>query len=324
MHVAGYETQIVGNESTATLAPPPNYYTNPSKYSFNDPHRAKLARTSNNAWASAPRVDTDANTVFSAAETLLNPPPAKSVLTRGLQVPTRSNSLTSGYPFPEILQKAGVKRDEWSMFAREVRKHASLSKSQWAVTLAGSSSFALLGSVVMGGFAVIPATVMGYRMRSRREHLNFALADNSGALAQCVGRWNRLYFRAKGLAVRVDIPGHSRDMEHMDVSSSKLYKSQQLYGEAGYPAWHEDSKSRLKEGRARTRASRKARIVIIPLDHRHKPTLRSTWPRPAFPGLDGAADDEVSEVETGVANDDESAVGPLLPKRDPYPDEPKP
>lgn len=323
MHVAGYETRMVGNDGTATLAPPLGYYTNPPEYSFNDSQRAKLARTSNKAWASAPRVDTVANTVFSAAETLFNPPPAKSVLTRGLQVPTRSSSPTSGYPFPEILQQAGVRRDDWSTFTREVRKHASLSKSQWAVTLAGSSSLALLGAIWMGGFTVIPATVLGHQMRRRKEHLNFTVADDSGALAQCVGRWNRFYFRAKGLAVRVDIPGRSRDMEHMDLSSSKLYKTQQKYGETGYPAWHEDSKSRSKEDRARTKASRKARIVIIPLDHQHKGSLRSTA-RPAFPGLDGAEDDEVSEDETGVANDDESAVGHLLPKRDPYPNEPKP
>lgn len=308
--------------STTTLGPPPSYSANASEVYLND-RKTKPTKTTNTASASAPRFDTDASTVFSTAEPLVNRLPAKRVLIRGLQVPTRHRSLTSGYPYPEVLLRAGVTPAEWSVFAREVRKHASLSKSQWAVTLAGAGSFAIIGSVVMGGFAVIPATIYGTKMRRIKERLNFAVADNSGALAQCVARWNKSYFRRRGLAVRVDIPGRSRDLEHMDLSSSKLYQYQQMNGDR-HPLSSFDRTSQLKESRARMKASMKARIVIIPLDHRHKPILGAPRIRSAFPGLDGAQDDESTGLETEGANDDVSVAERLLPKRDAYPDEPKP
>lgn len=324
MHVSSNEIRTAEDGNITHLVVPPSYHdTNASEFSLNNLHKTKLTKSTIKAWATASgaRRDPDASTIVSAAETLTNP--AKPVLSRGLQVPTR-RGLTSGYPFPEILEQAGVTYEEWSAFSKEVRKHASLSKSQWAVTLAGSSSLVVIGGVFMGVFAVIPATLYGNRVRSRGESLNFALADNSGALAQCVSRWNRSYFRARGLAVRVDIPGRSQDMEHMDLSSSKLYQSQQKFGDSTISRWRDERKDQLKDGRARMRASRKGRIVIIPLDSRHQLMLHTARVPSAFPGLDGAQDDEVADDQTEAANDDVSVVCPLLPKRDRYPDEPKP
>lgn len=324
MHVLSDRAQVAESDSTDTLALPPSYSAALSEFSPNDIDKSKLTGTTNKAWGSVPRLDSDASTIFSAAETLLNPPRARSVLARGLQVPTRHHSVTSSYPYPEILHQAGISRDAWSAFTREVRKHASLSGSQWAFTIGGTSTFAIFGSIFMGAFVLIPAAIYGQRMRSQQERLNFILADTSGALAQCVSHWNRSFFRARGLAVRVDIPGRSRDMEHMDLASSKLYKNQHRADDRMYSAWHDGTKEQAKEGRARVRASLKARIVIIPLDHRHRPILTRPRPRSAFPGLDGAQDDEMMELEAEVAHDDTSEMGPLLRKRDPYPDEPKP
>lgn len=325
MHVSNNEIRTAENGDITNLVLPPSYYgTNTSDFSLNKLHKTKPTKPTINAWASVPgdRFDPDASPIVSAAETLNNP--AKSVLTRGLQVPTRHRSLTSGYPFPDILEQAGVTYEEWSAFSKEVGKHASLSKSQWAVTLAGSSSLVLLGGLFMGLFAVIPATIYGDQMRSRGESVNFALADHSGALAQCVSRWNRSYFRARGLAVRVDIPGRSQDMEHMDLSSSKLYQSQQKFGDGTISRWRNERKDQLKDGRARMQASQKGRIVILPLDSRHQPMLHSARVPSGFPGLDGAQDDEVTDDETEVTNDDVSVVCPLLARRDRYPHEPKP
>lgn len=322
MYMSTNGVQMAEYGSTATLGPPPSYSANASELSLND-RKTRSTKTTNKASASTSRFDTDASTIFSTAETLVNRLPAGRVLTRGLQVPTRHHSPTSGYPYPEVLFRARVTPGEWSVFTRDVRKHASLSKSQWAATLAGGCSFAILGSVVMGGFAVIPAAIYGTRMRKVRERLNFAVADSSGALAQCVARWNKLYFRDRGLAVRVDIPGRSRDMEQMDLSSSKLYKYQQMNGHTYHYSSY-DKSSQLKESHERMKASKRARIVIIPLDHRHKPILGAPRIRVAFPGLDGAQDDESTGLETEGAKDDVSVVERLLPKRDAYPDEPKP
>lgn len=324
MHVLSNQARKAKNGDTTTVALPPSYSANGSEFFLDEFYQTKPAKTMDQAWSSGPWVEPVASTIVPATEILTDSSPAKSVLTRGLQVPTRYNRLTSSYPFPEVLQQAGVTRDAWAAFTREVRKHAILSKSQLAGTLAGSFSITLLGFLFVGGFAIIPATVYGLRMCSKKEQLNFVLADHSGALAQCVSRWNQSYFRAKGLAVRVDIPERSPDLEHMDLSSSKLYKNQQKSGSTSYSPGVYDRKSQLKETRARMRASMKARIVIVPLDHCSNPIFKTPRLLSAFPGMDGAQDDEVPEVETEVANDDVSVAGPLLPKKDAYPDEPKP
>ncbi|MCJ1429880.1 hypothetical protein MMC29_007795 [Sticta canariensis] len=324
MSFSSNQARKAENGSTTTLALPPSYSADGSGFSLDEFYQTKPAKTTNKAWSSGPWIDPVASTVVPATEILTHSPPAKSVLTRGLQIPTRHNRLTSSYPFPEVLQQAGVTRDEWRAFTREVRKYASLSKSQWAGTLAGTFSITLLGFIFVGGFAIIPATIYGFRMCSKKEHLNFVFADHSGALAQCVSRWNQSYFRAKSLAVRVDIPERSTDLEHMDLSSSKLYKNQQKSGNTSYSPGVYDRKSELKETRARMRAFMKARIVIVPLDHCQNPILQTPRLLSAFPGMDEVKDDEVSEVETEVANDDVSVTGPLLPKKDAYPDEPKP
>lgn len=312
------------NGNTTTLALPPSYSANGSEYSLVEFYQTKPAKTTNKAWSSGPWIDPIASTVVPDTEILANSPPAKSVLPRGLQVPTRYKLLTSGYPFPEVLEQAGVTRDEWRAFTREVRKHASLSKTQWAGTLAGSFGFTLFGFIFMGGFAILPATVFGLKIYTDSEKLNFISAQRSGALAQSASRWNQSYFRAKGLAVRVDLQNISPVLEHMDLSSSKLYKNQQKSGDTSYPPGFDDSKSQLKENRARRRAFKKARIVVVPLDHRPNPILQTPRLLSDFPGMDGAQDDEVSEVETEVANDDVSVARPLLPRKDAYPDEPKP
>ena len=316
MVLSGNKTQMVGNDSNATLALPPSYSTNDSDYSLNDLHKRKPFKFTNKDLASTPRLDADNNTIFSAAETLVNPHHPEPLLPRGLQVPTRHHTLTSEYPFPPILLLAGVDKGTWLLFTAEVRKLASLSGPQWAITIGGSSAIAILGGLAINAFSFIPAAVWGHRLRCAMELENFALAYSSGALAECLGRWNRSYFRGKGIAVRVDIPYLSQDMEQMDLSTSKLYKSQHGFDKA--------RPNSVRESRARMRASRRARIIIVPLDHRRRPIVSK--PRRLYPGLDGAVDEEPyeAEAEAEVANSDVSVVRPLLPKRDPYPDEPKP
>lgn len=327
MHMLSNGAWVSDNDSTATLTLPPSYSANATQLHLNDTHQSNFIRSTKKAWSSAPPYHADNRSIFPTAETLINPVPARPVLTRGLQVPTRRPSLTSGYSFPKILGQAGVTRAAWSAFTRDVRKHASLSTSQWAGTIAQSSGIAIGSSFLLGGMALIPATLHGHKKRMDGQGENFLLAVSNGALAQSLARWNHFYFRAKGLGVRVDIPGRSWDMEHMDLSTSRLYQYQQRHGTTRYSPYHNERSKQLKERRARTEASTRARIVILPLDHHHQPTLSTPHPRTAFSGLDGAQDDEdngVSEVEEEVMNEDVSAVRPLLPQKDPYPDEPKP
>ena len=280
---------IVDGTTLGSLPPTYNEYS--SDYVLKDLERVKAMNKTERSLVSAKHFDTDADTIFAAAETL----PTRSRafgLTRGLQVPTRFHSLTSGFPYPEVLCRAGVTHHEWVAFTHEVKRHASLSVSQWIVTVAGGASVAVFSGVLLGWLCLVPATAVGHNMRKNRERMNFFQADLTGTLAQCVNRWNTSCFNAKRLAVRVDIPGRSQDMEDMDLSTSKLFRLQQRTAASTsnpHSTQNKERRYQTKEGQKRVRAIRRARIVIIPLDHKGEPLQKPSRLRAtAFPGFDRA------------------------------------
>ena len=195
----------------------------------------------------------------------------ESVLLRGLQVPTKHSNVASGFKYPTILRNTGVTKQSWSAFTREIKHYSRMSKSQWFTTIGVSAGTAVFGSMMIGFVSVIPAAAIAHKMRRNREELNFITAELSGALDNCVKRWNDNYFKAKGLVVRVDIPGDCGDLNDMDVSTSKLFQRRLV--EERYPSLadksqgvSESTKDLLKDGKARMKASLRGRIVIIPLD----------------------------------------------------------
>ena len=102
------------------------------------------------------------------------------------------------------------------------------------------------------------------------EHKNFMLAYSSGAIKGFEDRWNKHYFHPLGLCVRIEPPGIGKT-EGMDVASSKLFKYQQKMGTSsaapGVASKQGDKKEHKyesKEGRYRTKAMRKGRIIVQP------------------------------------------------------------
>lgn len=254
-------------------------------------------------------------------------------LTRGLQVPSRSGCISSGFKFPHVLEKSGVGWNEWYAFTAEVEELARLSPGQWATTIGGGVATGFVGGVFISFFAVIPASFVVHKLRKDREVRNLTLADQNGALSQCVGRWNTWYFNSKRLAVRVDIPGRVHDMGDMDVSSSKLFKNQQRTGilpsqlsstDERFARTREGRKSQAKEGHSRVKASLRGRIVIIPLDHNGLPIQSESTLRDRLPQrTDGANDDELDTTIREDEDDQVSMFGSLLRQRDHHPQESK-
>ena len=332
--IASSDTARTAEENYSILAQPPSYVGSTQNSWLNDLD-TKSANRADKALLSTPNFESDADTVISTTST---PPYSshapRSVLSRGLQVPTRFHTLTSGFKLPTILERAGVTPDEWSAFTSEVKQHATLTGSQWAKTIAGGASTLILGGAIVGWFAFIPAGYVGHKMRRDRERRNFTIAEQSGALSQCVARWNNTCFQAKRLLVRIDVPGRAPDLANMDLASSKLFKYQQSIGAVSGTAgsttnWlgdnHKQLKYQLKEGKARVKAAGKCRIVIVPLDHLGKPYQKSSKRKnTTIKGLDGAQDEDMSDIEMESTGDGSSAFEPLLTKRDRYPDEPKP
>ena len=213
-------------------------------------------------------------------------------LTRGLQVPSRITYITSGFKYPSILHMAGITLDEWKAFTSQVKSHASLSIKQWTVTVGSGLGLSLIGIPALGFVALVPVGLLGHKMRKKQEHRNFRRADEDGFLSQCVEQWNVSLFNAKGLAVRVDIPGNVNGMANMDVSSTKLFKYRQKsdLGLSRFGLTDEGAQGKKvrryqkKEGRARRKAALKGRIVIIPM-FQEGPLLREPSKLPTYAAL---------------------------------------
>ena len=205
----------------------------------------------------------------------LHPQPAKAMLKRGLQIPTRISYITSGFRLPPTLRDAGVDLARWKAFTREVKGYGSMSKSQWASVLGWSFAVGLyvdcfiapLGTLVVG-------PVCSHKKRRNKERENFRVAFASGGLQLVAEKWDKILFEPLGLQVRIEPPYHfgARDMATMDVSSTKLFKYQEKQGvyssSTGGLSESADKKEvryASKEGKHRTKAARKGRILIHPI-----------------------------------------------------------
>lgn len=188
----------------------------------------------------------------------------ESVLLKGLQVPTRFSYVSSGFKYPQVLEHASVTKEQWSVFTQEVKQHARMSASQWMTTVGAGLGTFVIGELVIGFFGLIPAVIVGHKMRKHKEEQNFKMASRNGELAQCVSTWNENYFKARKLVIRVDIPGDVSDMASMDVSTTKAFDKR--FTKCGSKRDHQSYCHRIREVRARRRAGLRGRIVIIPLD----------------------------------------------------------
>lgn len=80
----------------------------------------------------------DADLEMGLDESLISPPPLPprpSGLKRGLQIPSRFNTITWGFSFPNVLAEQGVTELQWKSFKRELKALASMSKLQWVTVL---------------------------------------------------------------------------------------------------------------------------------------------------------------------------------------------
>ena len=229
-----------------------------------------------NSLGSPAIAETEVQSIHSTPGVSLNPRLPKAVLKRGLQIPTRISYITSGFRLPPTLYDAGVDRAQWKAFTREVKGCGSMSKSQWACVLGYSFGVGLLVDLsiapLLGQLVVAP--VLAHKKRRNKERENFRVAFASGGLQLVTEKWNKILFEPLGLQVRIEPPNcfHARDMSTMDVSSTKLFKHQEkngLYststGGLSESADKKEVRYAGKEGKHRTNAARKGRILVHPI-----------------------------------------------------------
>ncbi|GIK07636.1 hypothetical protein Aspvir_003302 [Aspergillus viridinutans] len=177
---------------------------------------------------------------------------------RGIQIPSKHDYFTSGFAYPPFLADYDISPHHWTQFTHDLNEEVKLSPRQWATTVAKGVSVLALGGMMAGVLGAIPAVLVARKARRNREEMNLIIAaserpadtDSGSRLLKKVERWNETFFRPRGIVVRVDLPWEELDeMQGMEVLPASRYGS-----------------SRRDEQAAREDASRKARIVIIPVD----------------------------------------------------------
>ena len=173
-----------------------------------------------------------------------------SALTRGLQVPSRTATTSSGFAYPEELTQHNISKDQWTEFTQVICDEAKLSRQQWTTVVGKGLGTLAIGGLMVGFLGAIPAVLVARHIRRRKEQRNLsaAMTDAQGErLAHHISHWNETFFRPRGLLIRVDLPDELvKDMEDMDLYL-KDWKAQ-------------------SDPKARDKAALKARIVIIPMD----------------------------------------------------------
>lgn len=142
---------------------------------------------------------------------------SEALLSRGLQVPTSSRMLSSGFPYPEVLEKYGVSTVQWDSFTAEITGAAKMTPSDWMVAMGGSAGTFLAAGLFIGWWAIIPAVVVGRSIQHKRETENAGKARDMGELEAKLLQWNQDVFAPRGLLIRLDLPGERYDIGKMDV-----------------------------------------------------------------------------------------------------------
>ncbi|KAE8137739.1 hypothetical protein BDV38DRAFT_282673 [Aspergillus pseudotamarii] len=173
----------------------------------------------------------------------------ETLLTRGLQIPSKSAYPTSGFPYPPLLTQYNITPTDWENFTSEVMTTARMSRKQWTTAIGKGLGVMAIGGLMVGFLGAIPGYYVARRTQRNREERNMILG--SGELRAVIEKWNGGFFEPRGVLIRVDLPFEEvEEMEMMDVLEKRR----------GFGLGREGGEERVRED-----AARKARIVIIPL-----------------------------------------------------------
>ncbi|KAJ5852742.1 uncharacterized protein N7529_012127 [Penicillium soppii] len=183
-----------------------------------------------------------------------------SALGRGLQVPSRSSTCTSGFDYPDELIHYGISKDHWVQFTQVICEEAKLSRQQWTIVVGKGLGTLAVGGLMVGILGAIPAIFVTRVARRRQERRNLITAlagTQDDKLARHISHWNETFFQPRGVLIRVDLPDeYLNDIQDVDVQTT---------GSSSRPA-----------RRVRDKAAMKARVVIIPLDRPTPGSSRSS------------------------------------------------
>ncbi|KAF7882694.1 uncharacterized protein EAF02_006057 [Botrytis sinoallii] len=166
-----------------------------------------------------------------------------------LVIPTRTDSLASGFPFHQRLYDYRVSHDEWHLFTHEIVKAASLTiQEDWVAWTAGISTGVLsTGILVFGGPFAGYYTGRSVHRKKVVEKVKDGLM-HEGSLRATLHKWNDQSFRGKGFQAWLELPsvkGEVNGENDQEESNKKCSK---------------------KEKNLKKKEQRRFRIIIIPND----------------------------------------------------------
>ena len=187
--------------------------------------------------------------------------PSIPALSRGLLVPSCRGKVSSGFPYPDVLNGYGTSPQEWSTFTSEITQAARLTSKDWTITVGAGAAAFLTSGIFIGWLGLIPAFVVGHHLRRSTEHKNLRATRDSGNLESKLLRWNESSFAPKGFLVRLDLPGDElSDLDHMDVYTPK--KQSWNCGGGRMRARGAEKRAQC----SKRKISKRGRIVIVPLN----------------------------------------------------------
>ncbi|KAM3072345.1 hypothetical protein ACMFMG_009154 [Clarireedia jacksonii] len=183
-------------------------------------------------------------------------------------IPTRTDSLSSGFPFHQRLYDLRVSHDEWHLFTNEIVEAAKLTSSENSAAIAAGVSTGLLST----GLLVFFGPVAGY-YTGRSIHRKAVLKKvkgglmHEGPLRAVLRRWNDEIFQAKGFQAWLEMP----------IVKGEVNGDDEPLGPDGKP-----QKKTRKERKEKEKEQRRYRIIVL-LDTLPMGTLtsqiagQSTW-----------------------------------------------
>ena len=193
-----------------------------------------------------------------------------NTLTRGLQVPSCRRKVSSGFPYPDMLNNYCISPEEWSTFTSEITQAAQLTSKDWSLTVGAGVATLCASGIFLGWLGLIPAFVVGHHVRRSAENKNLRAARDIGDLESKLLKWNETTFAPRGFLVRLDLPGdEAGDLDRMDVFSPNKWGAWGTRGARGGSCggrgrWTQKAEKRAQCTKKRT--AKRGRIVIVPMN----------------------------------------------------------
>lgn len=211
--------------------------------------------------------------------------PSPPALSRGLQIPSCNGKVSSGFPYPDVLNTYNITPQAWSTFTSEITQAAQLTSKDWTVTIGASFATLAASGIFIHWLGLVPAVIVGEHLRRSKEHRNLRAARDTGDLETKLLRWNETCFAPRGFLVRLDLPGDQpSDLEQMDIYAPTRKCGRKCGGAGRHGArafsgrWEAKcaEKARKREQCSKMKTAKKGRIVIMPLSRGdHDGTLAS-------------------------------------------------